>query len=182
MSRIVLVDLDNTLVDFNSGATIALQQLHPDQPPIEWSSYDFASGYPPHVRESIQRSFEVCGFFRGLQPIEGGGDAIDEMMVDGIDVFICSTPLTAYENCVLEKYAWVEEHLGHRWTKRIILTKDKTLVHGDILIDDKPQVEGLMVPTWEHVLFDQPYNRDIPRRRRLRKWADWRCLFDHVTA
>ena len=41
---------------------------------------------------------------------------------------------------------------------------DKTLVRGDVLIDDKPHVTGSNAPTWQHLLYDAPYNRDIERR------------------
>jgi hypothetical protein len=36
--------------------------------------------------------------------------------------------------------------------KKIILTGDKTVVQGDILIDDKPSVTGINPkPTWDHI-------------------------------
>ena len=37
----------------------------------------------------------------------------------------------------------MEEHLGSEFTKRVILTRDKTLVRGDVLIDDKPTIGGI---------------------------------------
>ena len=73
-------------------------------------------------------------------------------------------------------------HLGKSWVDRIILTRDKTLVRGDILLDDAPQAKGSSLePVWEHVYFDQPYNRPgvsdaDPSRRRLVAWKDWRSL------
>jgi 5'-nucleotidase len=76
---------------------------------------------------------------------------------------------------VLEKYEWVDQHLGLAWVDRIVLTRDKTLVNGDILIDDRPQIEGAAKPTWEHVLYDQPYNRSETGKRRL-TWANWRTV------
>ena len=71
------------------------------------------------------------------------------------------------------------------WVDRIILTRDKTLVRGDILLDDAPLAKGSSLePVWEHVYFDQPYNRPgasdaDPSRRRLVAWKDWgaRCRY-----
>jgi len=40
------------------------------------------------------------------------------------------------------QFAWVKQHLGAEWMKRIIITCDKTLIHGDLLIDDKHAVTG----------------------------------------
>jgi hypothetical protein len=39
---------------------------------------------------------------------------------------------------------------------RVILTHDKTLVRGDVLIDDKPGITGNMIPAWKHLVFDSP--------------------------
>lgn len=43
---------------------------------------------------------------------------------------------------VCVQYAWVEKHLGHEFLEQVILTRDKTLITGDILIDDKPDILG----------------------------------------
>ena len=32
---------------------------------------------------------------------------------------------------------WVEDHLGLHWCKKLILCPDKSLLKGDILIDDQ---------------------------------------------
>ncbi len=100
---------------------------------------------------------------------------MEEMLRLGFDVWICTTPILAYHNCVLEKYEWVEEHLGSDWTPRIILTRDKTIVSGHFLIDDKPEIEGAAVPSWEHIVYDQPYNRTITRQRRI-TWRNWKSF------
>ena len=93
----------------------------------------------------------------------------------GHQVFLCTSPLSEYQNCVLEKYEWVDEHLGPEWVDQIVLTRDKTIVYGDVLIDDRPQIDGAATPTWEHILYDQPYNRTETSKRRL-TWANWRSV------
>lgn len=40
---------------------------------------------------------------------------------------------------------------------RMIYTKDKTLAHGDVLADDKPDVTGARRPDLWHVVYDQPH-------------------------
>lgn len=50
--------------------------------------------------------------------------------------------------CVFVQYAWVEQHLGHDFLEQVILTRDKTLITGDLLIDDKPDILG---EHWIHV-------------------------------
>ena len=45
-------------------------------------------------------------------------------------------------NYFLFQYEWVEKHMGNDWAGKIILTPDKTLVNGHLLIDDRPNVKG----------------------------------------
>ena len=105
--------------------------------------------------------------------MDGGKEALTEMKEKGHIVFLCTSPLTEYTNCILEKYQWVDEHLGFDWTKKIIITKDKTLVRGDYLIDDNPNPKGALAPAWEHIIYDFPYNREIKDKRRL-TWENWK--------
>jgi 5'-nucleotidase len=89
-------------------------------------------------------------------------------------------PLPMYEHCVKEKYDWVAQHLGKEWTMRINLMNDKTLIRGDLLIDDKPKITGLLTPEWQHIIYDAPYNRGVPGPRMT--WDDMsvidQCLRD----
>ena len=82
------------------------------------------------------------------------------------------------QNFYVRDDAAPEEHLGFDWTARVMLTKDKTLVRGDILIDDKPEISGSLSPVWQHWLYDAPYNRHIntPRRIRWQDPASWATL------
>ena len=56
---------------------------------------------------------------------------------------------------------------------RMIITRDKTQVQGDILVDDKPRVSGSRTPSWKHVLFSQSYNQGMEGKGRLSVWTEW---------
>ncbi|CAN2391799.1 mitochondrial [Pristimantis euphronides] len=99
------------------------------------------------------------------------------------DVFICTSPIKRYRYCPYEKYAWVEKHFGHEFLEQIILTRDKTVVSADLLIDDRPDIMGAEPnPSWEHILFTACHNRHLlvtPPNRRLQSWReDWKGLLD----
>ncbi|NLE46046.1 MAG: 5'-3'-deoxyribonucleotidase [Chloroflexi bacterium] len=174
----VLVDMDGVLADMDAGLERDWQALYGDEPLIpteDRMGAHFAGGHPADRVRRLRSVAAAPGFFLSLPPIAGSVESVTAMREMGIDVFICSTPLSEYEHCVTEKYQWVEGHLGREWTRRLILTSDKTLVRGDVLIDDKPEVKGLDVPSWEHVVFDQPYNRHVTGKRRL-DWMNWRFV------
>ena len=173
---LILVDQDGVLADFEHRLSQTWQQAtptheHPGVAPHERRHFCAKDDYPERLRDAVQRIYTAPGFFRNLPPIDGALDALQAMLARGHDVRICTSPLTLYQNCVGEKYEWVDRHLGAEWVARMVVTKDKTLVHGDILIDDKPHVTGARTPTWQHVVYDQPYNQQAPGLRL--HWGNW---------
>jgi len=174
---IVLIDMDGVLADFEGRVVEGLAQRGYE--PLEPSrrvSFKMGDDYPERVRSTI---YEICrspGFFRSLKPIEGAVESVHEIEAAGYHVAICTSPLTSSPTGMQEKHEWASEHLGDEYRSRIVITKDKTLVHGRWLIDDRPEVEGMHQPSWEHILFDQPYNRTDATRRRLDSWSKWRSV------
>lgn len=172
---LILLDQDGVLADFDRGfhaAWNALGHSHPALPPSQRSSFYVRDDYPAHLRELVEEIYTTPGFFRDLLPIDGALGAIQEILSLGHDIRICTSPLNQYRNCVQEKYEWVEQHLGLEFVSRMIVSKDKTLVHGDVLVDDKPKISGVRTPDWRHIVYDQPYNRSVGAPRMT--WDNWR--------
>jgi 5'-nucleotidase len=168
--------MDGVIADFEAGFLEHWRRLHPDKlyvPLEERNTFFILDQYPVEYKDLIWEIFLMPGFFRNLPVIPGSQAALAEMSAAGIEVFICSTPFTAYHNCVLEKYEWVDEHFSREWTKRIVLTHDKTIVEADYLVDDMDTIKGGNAPRWEHILFDLPKNRRVQSKRRL-TWANWK--------
>ncbi len=171
---IILIDMDGVITDFNGTLTEKFHERFPQRPLVDLekvTTTDLEDSYPLEDKQRLKDIYQSRGFFRELRSMPGALEALEELRRK-VELFICTAPLTLYENCVLEKYQWVEENLGKEWVKRIILTKEKTLVHGDILIDDRV-FTGIRVPSWEHVVYDQPSNRQFTDKRRL-TWDNYR--------
>lgn len=168
--------MDNVLADYEGEFLTKFRKKYPGHfyiPLERRSTFYIHEQYPKELKEQIFGILTSVGFFENLPLVTGGKEAIEEMTEMGHEVFICTSFIHQYENCVLEKYAWVEKNLGYEWVKRTILTKDKTLVFGDYLIDDKPQPEGVRKPYWEHILYEMPYNGSVKEKRRL-NWKNWK--------
>lgn len=183
MRHTILIDQDGPLADFEKGLYDAIGAIHPEIARVTYqdrrhfkAELDYI--YEEHVKK-IRKLYRAKGFYENLPIVPGAVQAIEEMHQAGHSVWICSSPLSDYENCVTEKYRWLEKHFGCRWTKRIILTKDKTLVKGSVLVDDRPDPTGVSAPEWIHVLWDAPYNQtyedshEYIDKFRLFNWADW---------
>jgi len=175
MGMIILVDMDDVLVEFEKKIIELIIERYPEKKDLfkeERSNFKLTEEYP-EFKELIKEIESQKGLTENLEPVKGSEKALKEMRKLGHEVFICTSPLTNYKNNVSEKYKWVEKNFGEEWTKKIILTKDKTLIKGDILIDDNPEINGLKEPEWEQVIFDRPYNRHIKNKKRL-NWDNWK--------
>jgi len=176
----ILIDMDGVISDFDGEFLKRWRERHPEKPyvPIEeQTNFYVMESYPEYLKPFVVEIFLEPGFFRNMMPMTGAKEALFEMEQMGHEVFICTSPLTTYKNCVLEKYEWVENYLGSDWVNRIILTKDKTLVKGDYLIDDKPTITGVeSLPAWEHIVYDRPYNRSVNKKRLV--WTNWKNVLN----
>jgi 5'-nucleotidase len=172
---IALVDADNVLYHWEKRFIADVLVLDPAYPVIEFGKRTGMemldkSGHEPEITVRVKTR---PGFYLDLDPIEGAQVALEEMKSAGIEVFICTAPSLSNPTCASDKHAAIKRDFGRFWADRTIITKDKTMVKGDILIDDKPEVHGLLIPEWDHVVFDQSYNRHITDKARLTEWVQW---------
>jgi len=180
-ASVILVDMDDTIADFTGRALALLSMKYPDLvlPKKEVTSFPLANSFDPADKAKVTALFLQEGYFRDMEPLPGAVAALHQMVDAGYNVRLCSAPLSSSPKCLAEKAEWVQRWLGHRWIDRLILTRDKTLVHGALLIDDAPTAKGeSLTPTWQHVYFARPHNRPgapgaDPERLRLVSWADW---------
>jgi len=172
---IILVDMDNTIADFEGRFIEVWQQRYPHIPHVpreERRHFYQTKDYPPEHAKKVTQLIAHPDFFCELQPIPGAIEALHAMAAMGHDVFLCTSSYFNYHECVSCKYQWVHNHLGQGWQRRVIITADKTVVRGDVLIDDRPELKGGFTPVYEYILYDQPYNRTATQWRRL-TWENW---------
>lgn len=171
---IILVDMDGVIANFELGVKEKFCLDHPDKPHIpleERTTFHVKDQYPEDLQPLVEKIYLSTGFCFSLKPLPGSIESIKRISTKH-DLYICTSPLSSYDPCILEKYQWVHQNLGKDWVKKIIATRDKTLVRADYLIDDNPEVKGIIQPAWEHLLYDQPYNRHVMGKKRV----NWNTL------
>ena len=181
---IILVDMDGVLANFQLECLTRWRQKYPKSPFIpleEIKNHDLCKDYESlheGYGELMKAIYYQDDFYDNLPVINGALPVLDEMLDAGYEVFICTAPLRS-AHCMTAKIQWMNHHFGNKWIDRMILTRDKTLICGDILIDDKPQITGLIKPHFVHILFDQPFNRNEPKNR-ITQWSNWRSTISPV--
>lgn len=177
---IVLIDMDGVIANFEEGhRRMATAKGLPSEVinVAERREWDMLANIEEPYKTQVLQGWHEPGFFAGLKLIPGALKGLEDLQARGHEVFLCTAPLANHVTCAQEKLAWVEKYLGRDLVSRTIITKDKTLVQGSFLLDDRPDVTGVAQPTWEHILFDQPYNQNNKRKRR----ATWENFLRVIT-
>ena len=132
--KILYIDMDNVLVDFQSG----IDRLD------EQTKELFAG-----------RLDEVPGIFSLMDPMPGAIEAYRQL-ASKFDTYILSTAPWLNPSAWSDKIAWVQEYLGSTEGelsyKRLILSHHKNLNMGDYLIDDRT-ANGVEKFSGEHIHF-----------------------------
>ncbi len=182
MNKIILVDIDGPLADFEAGFLEIWKKKFPGEffvPLKDRKTLYLTEDYPSSLREKVESVKIMEGFISGLSIVRGSVNALKEMVESGFKVFICSSEIFANENCLTEKKNWINRHFGEVFAKNAIFTKDKTLIKGDFLIDDKPEITGVYSPEWKHIIFDQPFNGNVNDKPRINAdWSNWKEAID----
>jgi 5'-nucleotidase len=180
----LVIGFDADEVMFHWNETFAAD-LVADHPHLEFPflknnvNWDMTTGLTPEGQKAIQTTKDKPGFYRRLRPIDGAKEAMEEMMAEGAHVVVATAPTLSNPTCASDKHASIIEHYGTDVAKRTIITDDKTLLDLDFLIDDKPHITGFNTregrrPIWDHIIFDQTYNRHVDTPLRLKGWENWR--------
>tara|TARA_B100000214_G_C23868622_1_gene581524 strand:- start:257 stop:706 length:450 start_codon:yes stop_codon:yes gene_type:complete len=128
--KVVYVDMDNVLVDFQSG----IDSLSDEEREVYKDNID-----------------NVPGIFSKMQPLDGAIEGYKKL-TEYFDVYILSTAPWNNPSAWSDKLLWVQKHLGDIAYKRLILSSNKNLNAGDYLIDDRT-ANGASDFKGEHIHF-----------------------------
>lgn len=157
----VLVDMDGPLADFDAlfFARCELNGWLLDCT-LERQRHRFATDHVLDAdhRRRARQMVDATHFFRDLPPVDGAISGINEL-TDHADVWIVTKPLEANTACASDKVGWVRQYLGADWLPRLIIAPDKSMVRGDILLDDAPHLHWLDTATWVAVVYPMTWNQ-----------------------
>lgn len=115
MKKILYLDMDNVLVDFQSAIPKIPNKL---------------------ISEYADRLDEVPDIFGLMEPMPGAINAYTKL-VQLFDTYILSTSPWENPSAWSDKLLWVKRYLGNHAYKRLILTHHKNLNFGHFLVDDR---------------------------------------------
>lgn len=156
---ITLVDLDGVCADFQSAVWNFCNDngIFVDCASGEEKHYYLTDHIPDkQERRALRRHIDTTPFFRDLDLIEGALEGVNKL-AEVAEILLVSKPSEANKTCHSDKHNWVTKHFP-KLSDRLILIGDKSLVKGDILLDDAPKPKWFPRADWQPVIFNQPYN------------------------
>lgn len=180
----ILIDLDGTLLDWGARWDQALEEHYPHLTNIprtkDQRSFDLKINLTPEEQNAVDHIFDLEEFYRDLEPLPGAVEAFHAMVDAGHHVQIATSPWWTNPTCLQDKANSVLKYFGDKARKEMSFITNKTLLRGDILFDDKPEIHPLFEePEWVQVLYDQPYNRHV-NKPRIFDWSEWEEAIERV--
>ena len=172
----ILVDMDNVVANFDKAVAIS----HNKKYGTNFTADNIWTNIPRHglsqKYKSGRHEFQhQKGFFKALDPIDNFQKVLRKWRDEyGWKIFFCSSPSIRSPTCHSDKSWWLRNYLDDEFARHLILTKDKSVVYGDILIDDRPNVKnyGEINPFWTQILFENAYTQDIDMKYRISGWNE----------
>lgn len=180
----LLYDLDGNIAHFDLRYDEYLDADYPHFSHIRSANqktFNLWADRTPDEQDAIRDIMNRAGFYKDMKPIDGAVDAVKEAQGMGHEVFFLSAPWITNSTCASDKYDWIEKIFGEGWGDKLILAKDKTVVSGDVLFDDKDPIPHKERADWTQVFFDQPYNREAEGLRILSWEPDqWKPILEQI--
>jgi len=162
--NICLFDMDGTICDFASAMNAKLAEL---RSPFEPKVIDPKKRYRwMKARRSLIKA--TPGFWQNLAPLDAGFDLIQIANDLKYENHILTQGPKNSNNAWIEKKIWCDKYIPDL---KVNMSQDKSLVHGNVLVDDWPPyfLPWLKAhPIGLVVAVAQPWNEDVSHNRLIR--------------
>lgn len=101
---------------------------------------DYSSAFKEAVFKTPSIAFPQSqyGFYANLLPIKDAIESVKRLIESSkFDPYILTAPSTLNPLSYTEKRVWIEKYFSIEFTEKLIISPNKGLLKGDILIDDR---------------------------------------------
>lgn len=107
----------------------------------------------------IQYPQSIEGFFDSMPAFDGAIEIIKELISsEKYDVYFLTAPSVENHLSYTEKRTCIEKHFGIKACKNLIISNDKSLSIGDILVDDCDSGRGQEFFLGKHIIYRDNWN------------------------
>ncbi len=167
----LLIDMDDVLADTGAKILDVFNQRNGLQ--LEKSFfedkhfYEYIKGH-----NSYRDALYEPGFFRDIKVFPDAIDVVKELN-EKFEVYIVSAA-TEFPLSLTEKMEWLDEHFPFISWRNRVFCGDKSIVHGDIMIDD--HARNFENFSGRKILFHSMHNTQVQGYERVKSWREIREL------
>ncbi len=170
---IVLVDMDDVLEELAIGWTRYLNdKYHLSVTEGSVADWDIAKYFPTLTEKQVYDAEFDDHIWDFVDVTPGAVEGVQELIKDGHEVFIVTA--TRYETMKYKMDTLLFKYFPFLDWGQVIVTENKQLILGDVLIDDRPH--NFMGGVYEKILFDRPHNRSFDENevgaKRVYNWTE----------
>lgn len=180
---IILVDMDDTIellleawlerVNTLYDRNVTAEEI------IDW---DVSKAYPGLTKNQVYDVILENDFWKTVKPIPGAIEGLRHFISTGHEVYLVTA--TPYESVTGKMRDHIFRYFPFISWDHIIITANKQLLKGDILIDDG--VHNLEGGDYTKILVDAPYNRSYDAEAngmiRVHNWEEIICVVDRISS
>ena len=170
----IIIDMDEVIVDNYAEFHRLYEERYGK--PVDPADYAGRKIYQIPGTEWIREQLYEPGHFRHLPLMEGAAEVVRELY-ERHEVWIVTAAME-FKHSFLDKYEWLHEYLPFVDWRRVVFCGDKSIVHGDYMIDDK--AKNLAGFNGTGLLFAASHNRDETGYHRVANWGEVRDYFRGV--
>jgi 5'-nucleotidase len=155
---VALVDMDGTLCDCSGALARELAAL---RAPSEGTKEDESSEPPAYIAARRRLIMSAPGFWRNLQPLQLGFEIVGLLQELGFTTYVLTKGPREHSVAWMEKVDWCRQYVPHL---PIVITEDKGIVHGAVLVEDWPPYASQWLracPQGLVIVPAQPWNANV---------------------
>ena len=155
---IILIDADDVLEDLSPKWVAWLNARYGLNAPYEThTDWNMEHVFPTLSREQVYDVEMNEEFYATLEPLPGAVSCVRRLVEEGHSVYVVTT--TPYQIVRAKMEQVIFRYFPFLSWKNVILTSNKHLIQGDVLIDDG--VHNLLGGSYRKILMTGPYNKDF---------------------
>lgn len=179
---VILVDMDDTIEHLLKAWVNTLNERYNYS--VDWTKitkWDTLAAFPGLTSEQVYGTLEEDDFWNKVEPINGAKETLEYFINKGHKIVIVTAAsyksiYGKMEYCLFKNFPFLS------W-KDVVITSQKQLLKGDILIDDG--VHNHEGGDYISILVDAGYNRDYDEKKngmiRVYNWDEIRKLVDKIS-
>ena len=153
----VLVDMDDTIELLVPAWVRGVNAAYGTNVPASAvTSWDVSAAFPGLTREQVYEIPMRPGFWDTVEPMPGAAEGLKRLMAAGHEVFIVTA--TPFDSVPEKIGGYLLSHFPFLTKDRVIITGNKQMIRGDVLIDDG--IHNLEGGDYEKILFTASHNRN----------------------